>query len=149
VKARLGKLIRAFKMAGLPSSRQLTGDWHMRNIGAFCMSCVGDAAAAVAGHGDMNVATFTAKADALKARVGALGAPDIKLLWRSECSRQNLSRDDMADKRRGVLRLCHRKAALNSDQLLAHLRTYPAAVRPKTTITTAMFDVMKKRYPCT
>ena len=126
----------------------------MRNIGAFvCLALATLADPAVAGPGDMNVATFLAKADALKAKgLGALGAPDIKLLYGEANAAGKTYRETIAaDKKAG--RAPHscppKKAALNSDQLLAHLRTYPAAVRPKTTITTAMFDVMKKRYPCT
>lgn len=102
--------------------------------------------------GDMSVATFLAKADALQAKgLGALGSPDIKLLYsEADAAGKTYRATILADKKAG--RAPHscppKKAALNSDQLLAHLRTYPQAVRPKTTITTAMFDVMKKRYPC-
>jgi hypothetical protein len=126
----------------------------MRNIVAFvCLAFAGLSVPAVAGPGDMNVATFLAKADALKAKgLGAIGSPDIKLLYGEANAAGKTYRAALAaDKKAG--RAPHscppKKAALNSDQLLAHLRTYPAAVRPKTTITTAMFDVMKKRYPCT
>jgi hypothetical protein len=126
----------------------------MRNIVAVvCLAFAGLSVPAVAGPGDMNVATFLAKADALKAKgLGAIGSPDIKLLYGEANAAGKTYRAALAaDKKAG--RTPHscppKKAALNSDQLLAHLRTYPAAVRPKTTITTAMFDVMKKRYPCT
>ena len=118
-----------------------------------CVVLAGIAVPVVAGPGDMNVATFLAKADALKAKgLGALGSPDIKLLYGEANAAGNTYRATIvADKKAG--RAPHscppKKAALNSDQLLAHLRTYPVAERPKTTITTAMFDVMKKRYPCT
>lgn len=125
----------------------------MRNIGAFvCFVLAGLAAPAVAGSGDMNVATFLAKADALKARgMGALGSPDIKILYGEANAAGKTYRETIAaDKKAGrTPHSCPPKtASLNSEQLLAHLRTYPAAVRPKTTITTAMFDAMKKRYPC-
>ena len=126
----------------------------MRNIGAFvCLALATLAAPAVPEPADLPLATFQAKADALKAKgLGALGAPDIKLLYGEANAAGKTYRETIAaDKKAG--RAPHscppKKAALNSDQLLAHLRTYPAAVRPKTTITTAMFDVMKKRYPCT
>lgn len=126
----------------------------MRNIVAFvCLAYAGLAVPVIAGPGDMNVATFLAKADALKAKgLGAIGSPDIKLLYGAANAAGKTYRAALAaDKKAG--RTPHscppKKAALNSDQLLAHLRTYPATVRPKTTITTAMFDVMKKRYPCT
>ena len=120
---------------------------------ALCFIVVGISTPAVAGPGDMNVATFLAKADALKAKgLGALGSPDIKLLYgEADAAGKTYRSAIAADKKAG--RTPHscppKKASLNSDQLLAHLRTYPEAVRPRTTITTAMFDVMKKRYPCT
>ncbi len=125
----------------------------MRNMGFFVFFLRGGLAPpAVAGSGDMNVATFLAKADALKARgMGALGSPDIKILYGEANAAGKTYRETIAaDKKAGrTPHSCPPKtASLNSEQLLAHLRTYPAAVRPKTTITTAMFDAMKKRYPC-
>ena len=120
---------------------------------ALCFIVISISTPAVAGPGDMNVATFLAKADALKAKgLGALGSPDIKLLYgEADAAGKTYRSAIAADKKAG--RTPHscppKKASLNSDQLIAHLRTYPEAVRPKTTITTAMFDVMKKRYPCT
>lgn len=122
----------------------------MRTVGLFlCAALIASPAMA---SGDMSVATFLAKADALKAKgLGALGSPDIKLL-RKEAEaggaiyRARLQSDKAAGK---PPHSCPpKKASTNSDQFLSHLRSYPAATRPKTTITTAVFDLMKKRYPC-
>jgi hypothetical protein len=100
----------------------------------------------------MSISTFLAKADALeKIGVGALRSPDFRLLYReADAAGKSYRATIAADKR--AKRTPHscppKNASVNSDQLIAHLRTYPEAVRPKTTITTAMFDVMKKRHPC-
>ncbi|WP_374615305.1 hypothetical protein [Sphingorhabdus sp.] len=102
--------------------------------------------------GDMSVATFLAKADSLKAKgLGAIGSPDIKLLYgEAQAAGAEYKAKIEADRKAG--REPHScppsKAKMDSNAFLSHLRSYPAAVRPKTTITTAMFDVMKKRYPC-
>lgn len=116
------------------------------------LTILGFAAPPALASGDMNVATFLAKADALKAKgLGALGSPDIKLLYGEAQTAGTTYRSKIeADKKAG--REPHscppKKAKMNSDQFLAHLRSYPVPIRPKTTITTAMFDVMKKHYPC-
>ncbi len=107
---------------------------------------------AVAAKGDMSVATFLAKADALKAKgFGALGSPDIKILRDEGMAAGAAYRARIeGDKKAG--RAPHScppaKAAMKSDQFIAHLRSYPVAVRPTTSIKTATFDLMKKRYPC-
>jgi hypothetical protein len=107
---------------------------------------------AMAATGDMSVATFLAKADALKAKgFGALGSPDIKLLRDEGMASGAAYRARIeSDKKAG--RAPHscppKKAAMKSDDFIAHLRSYPVAIRPKTTVKGATFDLMKKRYPC-
>lgn len=102
--------------------------------------------------GDMSVATFLSKVDALKAKgLGALGSPDIKLLrTEGEAAGANYRARLEGDKKAGKPpHSCPpKKTKMSSDQFISHLRTYPAAARPKTTVTTAVFDLMKKRYPC-
>ncbi|KLE31220.1 hypothetical protein AAW01_13185 [Aurantiacibacter gangjinensis] len=39
-------------------------------------------------------------------------------------------------------------ARLSSDDVLSHLRSYPASRRPSITIRRAFFDMMAQRYPC-
>lgn len=124
----------------------------MRTVGLILGAALVMLASPAMALGDMSVATFLAKADALKAKgLGALGSPDIKLLYgEAQAAGATYRAKIDADKKAG--REPHscppKKAKMNSDQFLSHLRTYPVTVRPKTTITTAMFDVMKKRYPC-
>lgn len=109
------------------------------------------AAPAVAAPGEMKVATFLAKADALKAKgIMALGSPDIGLL-RSEgqAAGQAYRERLLAERAAGKPSSCPPKGGkVGSQQLLAHLRTYPAAVRATTTMKTAMADFFVKTYPC-
>ncbi|MBN8484334.1 MAG: hypothetical protein J0L50_06095 [Sphingomonadales bacterium] len=106
---------------------------------------------ALAAPGDMSAATFLAKADALKAKgIGALGSPDIKLLRAEgqaagEAYRQRLQ----AERAQGRPSSCPPKGTkVNSDKLLAHLRTYPEAVRARTSMKQAMADYFIRNYPC-
>lgn len=109
-------------------------------------------AAAMAAPGDMSVATFLAKADALKAKgIMALGSSDIALLQAEGKAggvayRQRLKADAAA--KRPSHSCPPAKAAVNSDEFLKHLRSYPETTRAKTSIKTATADLMKKRYPC-
>jgi hypothetical protein len=124
----------------------------MRNFGLILGAAMVALAAPAMASGDMSVATFLSKVDALKAKgLGALGSPDIKLLRaEGEAAGASYRARLEGDKKAGKPpHSCPpKKAAMNSDQFISHLRTYPVAVRPKTTIKTAMFDLMKKRYPC-
>lgn len=105
-----------------------------------------------AASGDMSVATFLSKADALKAKgVLAMGSPDIDLLKTEVqgASKAYRARIDADKKAKKVAHSCPpAKAAMNSNDLLTHLRTYPAAHRQHVTVRAAFFDLMKKRYPC-
>lgn len=124
----------------------------MRLTLAVCGACLLGAIPATAAPGDMSAATFLAKADALKAKgVMALMSSDIAVL-RDEASaggrayRAKL----MADKAAGrPTEACPPpKSSMSSDALLAHLRSYPQAQRPRLTIKTAMADLLRKTYPC-
>ena len=106
---------------------------------------------ALAAPGDMSAATFLAKADALKAKgIGAIGSPDIKLLRNEgqaagEAYRQRLT----AERAQGRPSSCPPKGAkVNSDKLLAHLRTYPESSRARTSMKQAMADYFIRTYPC-
>lgn len=110
-------------------------------------------APADAAPGDMNISTFLAKADALKAKgILALGSSDIQLL-QSEAKAAGAAyrkqiKMDLAQKR--TPHSCPpAKATLKSDEFLAHLRTYPASARSGISVAAATADFMKKRYPCT
>lgn len=106
---------------------------------------------ALAAGGEMKVETFLAKAEALKAKGNlALGSPDIGLL-RSEGQAAGKAYRErlLAERAAGKPSSCPPKGGkVSSDQLMAHLRTYPAAARTSTTMKTAMADFFIKTYPC-
>jgi hypothetical protein len=109
------------------------------------------AAPALAAPGNMSIAVFLAKADALKAKgIMALSDPDMKRLQSEGTAagaayRARLTRERGAGKPSS----CPPQGAkISSDQLLAHLRTYPAARRGGVSITIAMADYFIKTWPC-
>lgn len=108
-------------------------------------------APALATTGEMSVATFLAKADALKAKgFMALGSPDIKLLRaEGQAAGQAYGARLQAERAAGKPSSCPPKGARpSSDQVLAHLRTYPADKRAGLTMKAAMADYFIKKYPC-
>jgi hypothetical protein len=109
------------------------------------------AAPALAAGGDMSVATFLAKADALKAKgIMALGSSDIGLL-RSEGQAAGMAYKARleGERKAGKPSSCPPKGTkVNSDKLMAFLRTYPEPARPRTSMKTAIADYFIKSYPC-
>ena len=106
----------------------------------------------MAAPGDMNVAAFLAKADALRAKGPmALFSSDFKLLKSEgeaagEAYRSRLN----AERAAGRPSSCPPKGAkVSSDKLLAFLRTYPEAHRPRTSMKQAIGDFFARNYPCT
>lgn len=108
---------------------------------------------ALATTGDMSVATFLSKAEALKAKGAmALFSSDVKVL-KSEGMAAGMAYKARLDAERaaGKPSSCPppaRQATMSPDQLLSHLRLYPAEVRPRTSMKTAMADYFIKTYPC-
>lgn len=105
----------------------------------------------LAAPGDMSVAVFLGKADALKAKGPmALFSSDIGVLKSEgqaagEAYRARLQNERAAGKPSS----CPPKGTkVNSDKLLDHLRTYPAPTRPKVSMKQAMADYFIKTYPC-
>jgi hypothetical protein len=115
----------------------------------FAMLAIATPALAVGG--DMSVATFLAKADALKAKgIMALGSSDIGLL-RSEgqAAGQAYKARLEGERKAGKPSSCPPKGTkVQSDKLMAFLRTYPEPVRPRTTMKSAIADYFIKTYPC-
>lgn len=110
-------------------------------------------APAMAATGDMSVATFLAKADALKAKGPmALFSSDMKVLKaEGEAAGAAYRSRLQAERAAGHPSSCPPpggKARMNSDQLLAHLRTYPDGTRGATTMKAAMADYFIRNYPC-
>jgi hypothetical protein len=112
----------------------------------FCLT-----APAFAAGGDMSVAQFLSKADALKAKGAmALFSDDMGLLKKEgEAAGTNYRNRLAGERAKGKPSSCPPKGTkVNSDQLLAFLRTYPEAMRPRTTMNTAIADYMIRHYPC-
>ena len=106
----------------------------------------------LAASGDMSAATFLAKADALQAKgIMAMMSPDIATL-RDEATaagrayRAKLAADKAAG--RAPESCPPPKSSIGSNVLIAHLRSYPEAQRPRLTMTAAMADLLRKTYPC-
>jgi hypothetical protein len=115
-------------------------------IAAFTLS-----SSALAAPGDMNVATFLGKADALKAKgMAAMFSSDLKVLMTEAKGAGLAYRAILAQERAaGRPSSCPPdKAAINSEQLLAHLKAYPAAARQSITLRAAMADLFRKTFPC-
>jgi hypothetical protein len=100
----------------------------------------------------MPLSTFLAKADALKAQ-GPLAMmssdlPIIKAQVRG--SMVNYRTMLASQKATGKpLDSCPpAKGSLDSDEMMAFFQTIPVAQRSKISVQTALFAMMKKRYPC-
>ena len=110
------------------------------------------AAPVTANTGEMSVATFLSKADALRAQgIMALGSSDMKLL-RAEGQAAGKAYSERLKQERaaGKPSSCAPKGGkIGSDQLLGHLRTYPAERRASINMKAAMADYFIKTYPCT
>lgn len=106
---------------------------------------------ALASDGNMSVATFLAKADALRAKGPfALMSSDYKLLKAEGTAAGEAYGARLRQERAaGRPSSCPPQGTRpTSNQVLAHLRSYPAAARPGTTMRTAMADYFIRTYPC-
>lgn len=123
----------------------------MKRMALTIAVCLSFAAPLAAAPGDMNVATFLAKAEALKAKGPmALFSSDYKLLQAEgkaagEAYRTRLN----AERAAGRPSSCPPKGTkVSSESILAHLRTYPAPKRPQTSMSQAMADYFLRTFPC-
>lgn len=124
-----------------------------RTIAAALVSTLMLAAApaALASPGDMSVATFLAKADALRAKGAmALFSSDMSVLKSEGTAAGMAYRDRLkAEKAQGKPSSCPPQGTkVNSNDLIAHLRAYDPAVRPTKSMKAAMADFFIKKYPC-
>lgn len=107
---------------------------------------------AISAASDMKVETFLTKADALKAKgMLALASSDIGVLkTEGKAAGEAYRARIKSDKAKNLPpHSCPpAKAALKSDDLLAHFRTYNAAQRKQISVKAAFAEMMKKRYPC-
>ena len=123
----------------------------MKRLILALFACLALAAPVLAAPGDMNVATFLAKADALKAKgVTAMFSSDLKLLrTEGQAAGANYKVRLNAERATGKPSSCPPKGTkVDSDKLLAFLRTYPEPVRPRVSMKQAMADYFIRTYPC-
>ena len=107
--------------------------------------------ALLAAPGDMSVAVFLDKADSLRAKGPlALFSSDLPLLKAEgkaggEAYRKRLKRE----RTEGRASSCPPTGVkIDSDELVAFLRSYPASQRPSVTIRQGVADYFIKKYPC-
>lgn len=109
------------------------------------------AAPALAAAGDMNVATFLAKADALKSQGAmAMFSGDIDVLkGEGKAAAESYKARLLKERAAGHPSSCPPQGTgINTDELLGHLRSYPANVRPRVSMKQAMADFFIRKYPC-
>lgn len=102
--------------------------------------------------GEMSVAAFLARADAVM-RFGplALATPEAHRLKGEvvATAKRYKARIDAARRAGRRTTSCPPESGtLTPQEWLAHLRSYPARVRPKLSLRAAFDALMKKRYPC-
>jgi hypothetical protein len=105
----------------------------------------------LAASGDMTVATFLTKADALKAKGPmALFSSDMGLLRQEGVAAGAAYKARLGQERSsGRPSSCPPKGVtVDSDKLLGFLRTYPEPARPRTSMKTAIADYFIRTYPC-
>lgn len=123
----------------------------MKRIQLIAVAGLLASAPAMAAPGDMNVATFLAKADALRAKgPAALFSSDLKLLKsEGEAAGADYRARLNAERAAGRPSSCPPKGTkVSSDKLLSFLRSYPEHVRPRTSMKQAMGDFFARTYPC-
>jgi hypothetical protein len=103
-------------------------------------------------HAEMSVATFLAKADGLKAKgMAAVASPDMGKI-RAEMKTVTTGYRAQLQSDRAAGRKPHScpaaKSKMDSEELMGHFRAIPAAERAKTSVKTAFYGLMKKKYPC-
>ena len=100
----------------------------------------------------MDVATFLAKADALKKKgMMALMSSDYKLLKQEIVTHSQALRAERlaAERARRKPAYCPpSKSGLGSDEILAAFRSIPVAERPRIDIKDALRALLARKYPC-
>lgn len=107
--------------------------------------------AAFAARGDMNLAVFIAKAEALQAQGPlALMSPDLDLLKAEgkaagESYRARLIKERAAGKPSSCP---PDNAQIVPEELVSFLKSYPAQVRPRVSIRQGVADYFIRKFPC-
>lgn len=126
----------------------------MRGLPFLMLAVAACATPVLAAPGDMDVATFLAKAEKLEKKGAlALFSGDLKTLKREveaagEAYRARLASERSAGTAQHSCPPPKGKANMKSDDFMAHLRTYPSARRNTLSVKAAFADLMKQRYPC-
>jgi hypothetical protein len=124
----------------------------MRFTKIFAIIC--GAAVLIAANGNMSVATFLAKAEALqKQGMTAMFSSDAALLKAemksvAESYRAMLAAQKKAGTPQHSCPPPKGQVKMNSNEMLDHLRSYSPAARKTTNVRTAFYAMMKKRFPC-
>jgi hypothetical protein len=107
--------------------------------------------AAMAAPGDMAISSFLAKADALQAKgpAAASGSDLAALRMEVNGAVQAYRAQLRSEVAQGHPSSCPPpRAPFTSTDVLAQMQTYPTAVRPRTSVSTVVADLFRKRYPC-
>ena len=107
--------------------------------------------AALAARGDMNLATFIPKADALMAQGPlALMSPDLEVLKaEGKAAGESYRARLIAERKAGRPSSCPPdNAQIVPEELLAFLKKYPVGGRPRITIRQGVADYFIRKYPC-
>lgn len=123
----------------------------MKRLLTFLIAVLILPVAALAAPGDMSVATFLAKAERLRSMgPAAFMSSDYGLLQKEgKAAGANYKARLQRERAAGKPSSCPpEKAGFSADQLLAHLRTYPANARPRTSMNQAVADYFIRKYPC-
>ena len=102
----------------------------------------------------MTVAEFLARAEALKAKgMMAMMSPDLPVVRGEMQAATTAYRTDVdAARAKGGTDLgCpppKGRAKISSDIIMADLAAIPKAAQARTTVKAALYEVMRKRYPC-
>jgi hypothetical protein len=127
--------------------REMTLRNHLALTALFALALAAPAAAA----GEMSVAAFLTKVDALKSRgFGALFSPDVGLL-RSEATAAGMAYSARLkqEKAAGHPSSCPPSPVkVGQDMWLSHLRSYPENVRSGISLNRAMAEMFIKTWPC-
>ncbi len=121
-----------------------------RRIITYCAAAI----LLIAANGTMSVATFLAKAEALqKQGMSAMFSSDAGLLKAEMKAVGESYRNLLATQKKagGPMHSCpppKGQVKMKSDEMLSHLRSYSPAARKSTSVKTAFYDMMKKRFPC-
>lgn len=107
---------------------------------------------ALAAPGDMTLDKFLPVAERVQAKgMAAMFSSDLKTL-RGEVEGASTRYRARIDGDRKAGRSPHscppKKGSMNSEQLLTHMRSYPANTHSKITVKSAFYDLMKREYPC-